>query len=276
MRKQGKHARQAEPHSMRATPLAAVATIAAGGAAGLVSAPPGLLAAPPVPHSQLAPARFTGLRSFLPSLASVKAADPRYTIRPGDTLYGVAQRLCSSGSRWPSLWRANPYIHDPYLIYPGKPLKVACDLLSGMSGRVVAAHWAAVHTPVVPDPPPAAPQGDPSPSGQQPPPPSVVTVSSGTYQQYALSLFGQYGWDPSQMNCLDPLWMRESGWNVYAYNQSGATGIPQALPGNKMASAGSDWRTNGDTQIRWGEGYIKGTYGTPCGAWDHELADNWY
>jgi hypothetical protein len=76
--------------------------------------------------------------------------------------------------------------------------------------------------------------------------------------------------------CLYNLWMRESGWNVYAENASGAYGIPQSLPGDKMASAGSDWQTNPVTQIAWGLGYIQSMYGTPCGAWDHEVADGWY
>ena len=57
---------------------------------------------------------------------------------------------------------------------------------------------------------------------------------------------------------------------------SGAYGIPQALPGSKMASAGSDWRTNPKTQIKWGLGYISGRYGDPCGAWSHFLRKNWY
>ena len=51
---------------------------------------------------------------------------------------------------------------------------------------------------------------------------------------------------------------------------------PQALPGSKMASAGPDWQSNPATQIRWGLGYIKGLYGSPCGAWAHEEADGWY
>ena len=72
-------------------------------------------------------------------------------------------------------------------------------------------------------------------------------------------------------------WERESGWNPAATNPySGAYGIPQALPGAKMASAGADWETNAATQIRWGLGYIKDTYGSPCAAWSHETAYGWY
>jgi hypothetical protein len=92
-----------------------------------------------------------------------------------------------------------------------------------------------------------------------------------------MGMLGSYGWSSSQFSCLDSLWNQESGWNVYASNQSsGAYGIPQALPGSKMASAGPDWQTNAATQIRWGLGYIQGTYGSPCGAWAHEQADGWY
>jgi hypothetical protein len=73
------------------------------------------------------------------------------------------------------------------------------------------------------------------------------------------------------------LWAGESGWSVTASNPStGAFGIPQALPGSKMASAGPDWQTNAVTQIRWGLGYIKDTYGSPCAAWSHEQASGWY
>jgi hypothetical protein len=86
-----------------------------------------------------------------------------------------------------------------------------------------------------------------------------------------------FGWSSSQFSCLEPLWEHESGWNVSASNPStGAYGIPQASPGAKMASAGPDWKTNPSTQIKWGLGYIKATYGSPCAAWSHEQADGWY
>lgn len=90
-------------------------------------------------------------------------------------------------------------------------------------------------------------------------------------------MLGSYGWSSSEFSCLQPLWNRESGWNYQAFNSgSGAFGIPQALPGSKMAAAGADWQTNPATQIKWGMGYIKSTYGTPCGAWSHEQAYGWY
>lgn len=87
----------------------------------------------------------------------------------------------------------------------------------------------------------------------------------------------RYGWGEDQFGCLVALWNRESGWNANAYNaSSGATGIPQALPGNKMASHGDDWQTNPATQISWGIDYIAGRYGSPCGAWEHSEARGWY
>ena len=112
------------------------------------------------------------------------------------------------------------------------------------------------------------PQQDPT----GPPP-----APSGSAQQIAMGMLGSYGWSSGQFSCLDSLWNQESGWNVTATNSvSGAYGIPQALPGAKMASAGADWQTDAATQIRWGLGYIKDLYGSPCGAWAHEEADGWY
>jgi hypothetical protein len=80
-----------------------------------------------------------------------------------------------------------------------------------------------------------------------------------------------------QFGCLDRLWHKESGWRWNADNPtSSAYGIPQSLPGSKMASAGADWRTNPGTQIRWGLGYISEVYGGPCAAWRHSQAVDWY
>jgi hypothetical protein len=105
---------------------------------------------------------------------------------------------------------------------------------------------------------------------------ATAPARSGSPQQIAEAMLGSFGWSSSQFACLDPLWARESGWSVTAENPSGAYGIPQALPGSKMASAGSDWQTSAATQIEWGLGYIKGIYGSPCAAWDHEQATGWY
>ena len=96
------------------------------------------------------------------------------------------------------------------------------------------------------------------------------------YQSFAQALAGAT-WGPSQFPYLNLLWDRESGWNPAADNPtSGAFGIPQALPAVKMATAGLDWATDPYTQIIWGIGYIRATYGTPQAAWAHELTDGWY
>ncbi|GAB3850936.1 hypothetical protein GCM10029963_37900 [Micromonospora andamanensis] len=85
------------------------------------------------------------------------------------------------------------------------------------------------------------------------------------------------GFKIDQFPCLDRLWNKESGWNHKARNpSSGAYGIPQAYPGNKMSSVGDDWQTNPVTQIKWGLGYIKGRYSTPCAAWNHSQAKGYY
>jgi hypothetical protein len=100
---------------------------------------------------------------------------------------------------------------------------------------------------------------------------------SGSPQHVAEQMLARFGWSSGQFSCLEPLWEHESGWNVTAENpSSGAYGIPQALSGSLMASSGPDWQTNAATQIRWGLTYIHGRYGSPCGAWAHEEADNWY
>jgi Transglycosylase SLT domain len=89
----------------------------------------------------------------------------------------------------------------------------------------------------------------------------------------------QWGWDLTQMACLDPLWMHESGWNEKAKNKSsGSYGIPQALPASKMAAYGADYLTNPATQIKWGLDYIKNRYTTPCNAWNtwNARSPHWY
>ena len=79
------------------------------------------------------------------------------------------------------------------------------------------------------------------------------------------------------MPCLDKMWTRESNWRTTAENPSSHSyGIPQALPASKMATFGSDYRTNPATQIKWGLDYIKNRYGSPCQAWTFWQAHNWY
>lgn len=107
--------------------------------------------------------------------------------------------------------------------------------------------------------------------------PASAPVPAGSAREIAQGMLSSYGWGMDQWSCLDALWQRESGWNHLAANpSSGAYGIPQALPGSKMASAGADWQTNPATQIAWGLGYIAGRYGSPCGAWGHSQSVGWY
>ena len=106
---------------------------------------------------------------------------------------------------------------------------------------------------------------------------TAYTVASGSPEQIAEAMLGSFGWSSSQFSCLYPLWEHESGWSVTAENPgTGAYGIPQAMPGAKMASAGPDWQDDAATQIRWGLEYMKDLYGSPCGAWAHEQATGWY
>jgi hypothetical protein len=106
--------------------------------------------------------------------------------------------------------------------------------------------------------------------------PAAGIPSAGSAQAIAQAMLAAQGMGDDQFSCLVSLWTRESHWTVTAENPNGAYGIPQAKPGDKMASAGPDWQTNATTQITWGLGYIQGRYGTPCGAWAHSQATGWY
>ena len=144
-----------------------------------------------------------------------------------------------------------------------------------------------VHTPTptpTPEPRPAAREAEEpaaaASSSRSRPAVSIPTVAApdpGSAQAAARQMVLARGWGEDQYSCLYSLWQKESNWNVYAQNRSsGAYGIPQALPGSKMSTAGADWQTNAVTQITWGLGYISGRYGTPCGAWGHSQQVGWY
>ena len=116
-------------------------------------------------------------------------------------------------------------------------------------------------------------------------PATPVTVGPGTpgtavpaneAQAIGKKLAAARGWGDDQFACLVQMWDHESGWRTNAANPSGAYGIPQALPGSKMGSAGSNWQSDAATQISWGLGYIAGRYGDPCGAWSFWQAHSWY
>ncbi|WP_344149394.1 lytic transglycosylase domain-containing protein [Nocardioides koreensis] len=103
------------------------------------------------------------------------------------------------------------------------------------------------------------------------------SIADDDPRDIARALLPQFGFSSDQFSCLDSLWVGESGWRVDADNPtSSAYGIPQALPGEKMASAGPDWATNPATQIKWGLGYIADRYGSPCGALSFKSGNGWY
>jgi hypothetical protein len=123
-------------------------------------------------------------------------------------------------------------------------------------------------------------EASPDPSGSSPGTPATVSApppDPGTAQAIAYNMLSSFGWKPSTYyGCLNNIFSRESGWRYNAENASGAYGIPQALPGSKMASAGPNWQTDPTTQIKWGLGYIQGRYGDPCSAWSFWEAHGWY
>ncbi len=102
-------------------------------------------------------------------------------------------------------------------------------------------------------------------------------LGGGDPRTVAKALLPQFGFSADQFSCLDEIYSQESGWNTHADNpSSSAYGIPQALPGAKMASAGPNWENDAATQIKWGLGYIKGRYGSPCSAWGFKQSHGWY
>ena len=105
----------------------------------------------------------------------------------------------------------------------------------------------------------------------------MARTPDGAKQVAEIILTEEYGFNEAQFACLDSLWTRESHWNYKAHNyRSGAHGIAQALPAEKMSVVGTDWRTNPVTQIRWGIRYITMRYDTPCKAWSYFKARNYY
>lgn len=105
----------------------------------------------------------------------------------------------------------------------------------------------------------------------------AITGTPTSAQEYAHTQVIQRGWSENDYSCLVNLWQRESNWNASAMNKSsGAYGIPQSLPGSKMASAGADWESNPNTQVNWGLTYISDRYSTPCDAWSHSESVGWY
>lgn len=125
--------------------------------------------------------------------------------------------------------------------------------------------------------PAPAPAPEPAPAPAPEPAPVVAVNDPAGAQAYAAGQLASYGWAPDQMQCLQTLWTKESDWTTTATNpSSGAYGIVQSLPAEKMASAGADYLTNYRTQINWGLNYIQERYQSPCGALNFHLSNNWY
>jgi len=134
-----------------------------------------------------------------------------------------------------------------------------------------------------PEPPAApAPAAPPAPATESPAPApapaqQVAVDDPAAAKAYAAAQLPAHGWAASEMQCLTKLWTKESDWKTTATNpSSGAYGVVQSLPAEKMASAGADYLTNYRTQINWGLKYVQDRYGSPCGALNFHYANNWY
>jgi LysM repeat protein len=240
-------------------------------------------------------------------VASIAVASPAHadsvTVRPGDTLSSIAR---DHGTSWRAIYDANRSVigSNPNLLRVGQVLDVGGgssataagsggsyvvrrgDTLSSIArahGTTWRALYAANRSVIGGDPnvlrvgQQLSASGSTRTAARAVPASRSVSRSSGDPRSIARGMVAAEGWSSSQFACLDRLWQKESRWRVTARNPySGAYGIPQALPASKMASAGADWRTNPTTQIAWGLDYIEGRYGSPCGAWAHFQARNWY
>ena len=160
---------------------------------------------------------------------------------------------------------------DSITISPIKDVDTQSVVVAGSIGRPVVRQEFTVTKPVVIPPPVVVAEKTPSAAR------AAGVPDPGTAKAIAYDMVIARGWGTGEYDCLVSLWNKESGWNVNAHNKSsGAHGIPQALPGSKMASVAADWETNPATQITWGLGYITGRYSTPCGAWAKSQSSGWY
>ena len=154
-------------------------------------------------------------------------------------------------------------------------------LVSAIAGLLIAG--AVIYAAVSALARPPASQGSSTAKDPVPPPASTsdtgraTAASPAAAKEIAYKLLPSFGFNQTtQYSCLVILWDKVSNWNVYAKNASGSYGIPQARPGDAMASAGPEWQSDASTQIKWGLGYIKETYGTPCGAWQYAESNGTY
>lgn len=158
------------------------------------------------------------------------------------------------------------------------PASPAPASVAAQSSEIKAAEAPATPAPAPSTPPAAAPApAAPAAAAPAPAPEPVAVDDPAGAQAYAEAQLPVHGWAASEMQCLMKLWTRESDWKTTATNpSSGAYGVVQSLPAEKMASAGADYRTNYRTQINWGLTYVQERYGSPCGALNFHYANNWY
>lgn len=159
---------------------------------------------------------------------------------------------------------------------PG-PRVVESQEFTATAAHSVSAELASYDITEPPPPPPPPPPVEAAAPAARTGAPAAGTPDPGSAKAIAAGMVAARGWGSEQYDCLVALWQKESSWNVFAYNaSSGAYGIPQSLPGSKMASVGADWETNPATQITWGLNYIQGRYGEPCGAYASSQSRGWY
>lgn len=161
-----------------------------------------------------------------------------------------------------------------------QPATAAVGSIAPQSAEVKPAEAPAPAPAEAPAPAPApapVPEPAPAPAAAPAPAPPVAVDDPAGAQAYAAAQLPAHGWAAGEMQCLQKLWTKESDWKTTATNpSSGAYGVVQSLPAEKMASAGADYRTNYRTQINWGLDYVEDRYGSPCGALNFHYAHNWY
>jgi len=210
------------------------------------------------------------LAHYAPSQLAAGPQVSRSQLQPGDLLYF-----------YPGIKHVGLYIGHNQMIEAydaGYPMRVSTLTWqwSNYQGASRPADLLPDTSSTAPQPPKPASRPKPVAKLVSRPAQSVPAAPQGTLQQYAQSLLAGRGWS-GQWSCFNNLVDSESGWNTRATNpSSGAYGIPQALPPDKLAVAGADWQTSGYTQLRWMMAYVAGTYGSPCSAWSFHLANGWY
>lgn len=237
-------------------------------------------------HPGTGPGR-SGVRRPTPAPHGARAVSPVRPVSRRRATLGVFAVLACMGIVLVTVFdpyagaKASPYYRTPVQVPVGKVQKFEID-----GGYVlVAAKRDGYRVVAAPRPKPVVPPAvgggavvaGGSVDGGSAAATTSYTTPSGVAQAYAAELVAQRGWGQGEFTCLVNLWNKESGWNTHAANlSSGAYGIPQSLPGSKMASFGADWRNDYRVQIQWGLSYVSGRYGSPCGAWGQSQAVGWY